>query len=171
MNVCKCIRPHSSFCLGPLIHEIRPCSFSYEGWLPKQRRGADLGGGAMRQWIHASWYDSCWLCHSFIVFLFPLFVSVCLSDFFWSLWHCIFVKVVFLCLCHMLTHPKCVNRDVLSINQRNSCAVCTLKQQYQKYSLTMRKGKSTSFILLGVILIDPSHFSSPSVHPKDLFTD
>ncbi len=111
-------------------------SFSYEGWLPKQRRGVDLGGGAVWQWIHASWY----VIVSLFFYFFSLFF--CLSDFFWSLWHCIFVKIVFLCMCHMLTHPKSVNRDVLSINQRNSCEGCTLKQQQQcqKYNLPMEKG-------------------------------
>lgn len=29
----------------------------FQGWLSNKRRSADLGGGAVRQWIHASWYD------------------------------------------------------------------------------------------------------------------
>ncbi len=89
------------------IKRVALVSFSYEGWLPKQRRGVDLGGGAVWQWIHASWYDSCYLCHCFTVFLFLLFVFLCLSDFFWSLWHCIFVKIVFLCMCHVNSSQKC----------------------------------------------------------------
>lgn len=154
------------------IKRVALVSFSYEGWLPKQRRGADLGGGAVWQWIHASWYDSCYLCHCFTVFLFLLFV-------FLSVWFLLVSLTLYLC-------QSCIFVYVSYVNSSQKCQPGCFKHKskkllwglYFKTTATMSKiqfayGKrEINFICF--IRSDFNWSQSlffASVHPKYLFTD